>query len=207
MNTGKMKLVGMMGSPFVRRLAISMRMMGLDYEYQPLSIFRNYDELRAINPLVKVPTLIFDNGEMLVDSSLILDFLESISPAEKRLMPQEAGPRLNALRTIGIALIVMEKTVQLIYETLQRPENLQHTPWVERLQQQLEGACMLLEGRLLEQGRTPQPLNQADLTTAVAWRFVQNIFPERVDANDYPSLAAFSAQAEQWPEFIACPLD
>ncbi len=207
MNTEKLKLLGMMGSPFVRRLAISMRMMGLDYEYRPLSIFRNYDELRAINPLVKVPTLILDNGEMLVDSSLILEFLESISLPEKRLMPQETVPKLSALRTIGIALIVMEKTVQLIYETLQRPEDLQHPPWIERLQQQLEGACLLLEGRVLEQGGTPQRLNQADLTTAVAWRFVQNVFPERVDANDYPALAAFSAQAEQWPEFIACPLD
>ena len=67
-----MQLIGMMDSPFVRRVGISMQTMGLEYEHRSLSVFQAWDEFRTIMPMVKVPTLICDDGEMLVDSSLII---------------------------------------------------------------------------------------------------------------------------------------
>jgi glutathione S-transferase len=204
-----MQLIGMMDSPFVRRVAISMRMMGLEFEHRPLSIFNSYDEFRTVNPLVKVPTLVCDDGAMLVDSSLILDYLETRVQPGQRLMPGGIEQRREALRIIGVALIAMEKTAQLIYETRQRPAELQHPPWIERLQQQLLGAFDLLEltapdgkHRLAE-----QRLAQDALSTAVAWRFSRFVFPERVKEQDYPRLRAFSAEAERLRDFLACPLD
>ena len=74
----EMQLIGMLDSPFVRRVAVSMRMLGIEYEHNPLSIFRTYDEFRSVNPLVKVPTLVCDDGEMLIDSSLIISHLEEL---------------------------------------------------------------------------------------------------------------------------------
>ena len=140
-----MVLIGMLDSPFVRRVAITMQMLGLDYKHRPLSIFRSYDEFRTVHPLVKVPTLVCDDGEMLVDSTLIIDYLESLAGPDKSLYPKEASARRTALRQIGEALVGMEKVVQIIYEKQQRPSELQHQPWIDRIEQQLISAAGLME--------------------------------------------------------------
>ena len=82
-----MKIVGLLDSPFVRRTVITARMLGIPFEHQSLSVFRNFDEFHAINPLAKAPTLVLDDGEVLIDSHLILDYLDSLVPPERRLFP------------------------------------------------------------------------------------------------------------------------
>ena len=67
----------MLDSPFVRRVAVTAQFLGIPYEHNPLSIFKGYDEFRGFNPLVKVPMIVCDDGEMLVDSTLIIDYLGS----------------------------------------------------------------------------------------------------------------------------------
>lgn len=200
------RIIGFMDSPFVRRVAVSARFLGIDYEHRELSIFRDYDEFRKINPLVKVPTVICEEGEVLVESTLIIDYLETRSSGS--LMPADFGARTNALSVIGIALIAAEKAVQLIYETKQRPDNLQHRPWIERLEQQLRSAVALLETSVGHGDAwfSGAELNQADITTAIVWRFVQHSASSRVAAADYPGLVAFSKRAEAHPHFLACPL-
>jgi glutathione S-transferase len=59
------ELIGMLDSPFVRRVAVTARFLEIPYEHNPLSIFKGYDEFRGVNPLVKVPTLV-----------CIIDYLE-----------------------------------------------------------------------------------------------------------------------------------
>ena len=83
-----MQLIGYMDSPFVRRVAVTARFLGLDYEHRELSIFREFDEFSEINPMVKVPTLVCDDGQFLVDSGLIIDYLESLA-GRGRLMPSD----------------------------------------------------------------------------------------------------------------------
>jgi glutathione S-transferase len=206
-----MQLIGYLDSPFVRRVAISMRFLGIGFEHRELSIFRNFDEFRSLHPLVKVPTLVCDDGEMLTDSSLIIDYLES-RVAHRSLMPSASDDYRAALQIIGTALVAMEKVAQLIYETSQRPEEMQHRPWIERLEQQLEGAADLLEAPVARASAAGHEwllgneITQADISTAVVWRFMQHIDRVSLNAAAYPSLAAFSARAEALPEFMACPL-
>jgi len=202
-----MQLIGYMDSPFVRRVAVTAQFLGQSYEHRELSIFRDFDEFRAINPLVKVPTLICDDGQMLVDSTLIIGYLESI--AGKTLMPDLESERIRALRAIGSSLVAMEKVVQLIYETKQRPEGVQHPPWMARLQQQLDGAIELLE-RAVGNGSGwmfGHDISQADITAAIAWRFTQHVVSAQVSADRFPGLVALSSRAEDLAEFRACPLD
>ena len=116
-----MQLVGMLDSPFVRRVAITAQFLGLEYGHKKLSIFRSYEEFREINPLVKIPTLICDTGEILVDSTLIIEHLETLSSSTTILTPDASNDRLRSLQIIGAALVAMEKVVQLIYETKLRP--------------------------------------------------------------------------------------
>ena len=206
-----MQLIGYMDSPFVRRVAISLKMLGIDHQHRELSIFRDFDEFHAINPLVKVPTLILDDGHVLVDSSLIINYLET-HVAKRSLMPEDPTACLLAIQQIGTALVAMEKVAALIYETGHRPSELQHQAWIDRLQTQLTGAVDLMESAVSASTAAGNKwllgteISQADITTAVAWRFTQHIDKADIQAKDYPALLEFSMQAEELPEFLACPL-
>ncbi|MEM5325359.1 glutathione S-transferase [Paraburkholderia sp. JHI2823] len=203
-----MQLIGMMDSPYVRRVAISLHVLGLEFEHHSISVFRQYGEFARINPVVKAPTFIDDDGTQLIDSTLILDYLDRKVPAARRLMPEETQERAFALRVNGFALAAMEKTVQQVYERELRPAERQHEPWFERVNAQMHAAWAVLEqlvagrGGWLCAGR----ITQADITAAVAWRFNQHILPGSVDPARYPAIAALSARAETLPEFVATPL-
>lgn len=204
-----MELIGMLDSPFVRRVAVTARFLGIPYDHNPLSIFKGYDEFRGINPLVKVPTLVTDDGEMLVDSTLIIDYLNSFAANDGGLIPADGADRIKALQIIGVALVAMEKIASLIYERTQRPKDLQHPPWIKRLDQQLRGAIGQLETFVGDGSEWffGKDITQADISTAIAWRFAQHAVPKRIAADEYPGLVTFSARAEALPEFVACPLN
>lgn len=82
-----MKLIGMMDSPYVRRVAVSLALYGVEFESLPLSVFSGFDEFSRINPVVKAPTVVLDNGTQLMDSTLILHYFETTNPAGRRLLP------------------------------------------------------------------------------------------------------------------------
>lgn len=204
-----MRLIGMMDSPYVRRVAVSLKLMGLDYAHEQISVFRQFDAFAAINPVVKAPTLVADDGTVLMDSTLILEYVERLAPAQRRLMPDDAVGFLRAQRLIGVALAACEKAVQIVYERNLRPPEKQHEPWVERVRGQMRAAFSLAENEMqVSRGwlNGPRPM-QADVTTAVVWRFTKFQLVEEIADADYPALAALSARAEALPEFAACPLE
>jgi glutathione S-transferase len=204
-----MQLIGMLDSPYVRRVAISMKLMGIPFEHQSVSVFRHFERFRGINPVVKAPTLVCDDGVALMDSTLILDWLECQVAPEKRLMPLAGPERREALRLTGLALAACDKCVALVYEREQRPAEKRHEPWYQRTLGQALAAFAALEdaaGRAKPwlQGAGP---NAADIATAVAWRFGQYYNAELVPVWKHPALVKFSAQAEALPEFEGTPLD
>lgn len=201
-----MKLIGMLDSPYVRRVAISLQLLGLRFEHQSLSVFRTFTQFQQINPVVMAPTFIADDGEVLIDSTLILQYAEAVAHP-RSLMPVNRHQLQHALRIIGLALAACEKSRQIIYERGLRPPEKLHEPWIARVTGQLLAAYAALEeevaGRPLAVTRST--ITQAGVSTAVAWHFTQQMLPEDVPAAKYPSLVAFSAQAETLPEFRAAP--
>lgn len=204
-----MRLIGMLDSPYVRRVAVSLNFMGLPFAHEPLSVFRHYDAFTTVNPVVKAPTLVTDDGTVLMDSTLILDFLESLCQVERRLTPVDLATNARAQRIVGLALAACEKTVQIVYECNLRPIEKQHQPWIERVRGQLRAAYRLLEAEI-GSGNTwlldSRPL-QADISTAVAWRFTQSAVIGMVGAAEHPALAALSQRAEALIEFSSSPAD
>jgi glutathione S-transferase len=200
------KLIGMLDSPYVRRVAISLQLLGLDFEHQSLSVFRTFDEFSRVNPVVKAPTLVCDDGEVLMDSTLILDYAEALA-RPRTLMPQGLGELQRSLQLIGLALAATEKCVQVVYEHGVRPAEKLHEPWLNRVIGQALAAYSELERRLAAR---PLPIDranidQAGVTIAVAWHFTQRMTPDAVPAERYPHLVALSAAAEALPEFQAAP--
>src|SRR5258708_27150519 len=109
-----MRLVGMMDSPYVRRVGISLECMGLRFDSEQVSVFRQFDAFAQINPVVKAPTLVTDDGIVLMDSTLILDYLERIAQPDLRLTPTSVRDYRRSQRIIGLALAACEKSVQLV---------------------------------------------------------------------------------------------
>jgi len=204
-----MILVGMPDSPYVRRCAISMKLMGVPFEHQQVSVFRHFDRFRSINPVVKAPSLVCDDGTVLMDSTLIVDYLEHVVAPAKRLTPANGTERQEALRLIGLGLAACDKCVQIVYEKEQRPEDKRHGPWLERVVGQANAAF----GELEKAAARARPwlqggeLNAADVVVACAWRFGQYYDSKEVPAAQYPALVAYSQRAEALPEFASTPLD
>ena len=198
-----MQLVGMLDSPFVRRAAISLRLLGLAFEQRSISVFSTFEQFRAINPVVKAPTLVCDDGTVLMDSTLIIDHAQTV--AGRSLWPADPAARLRDLRLTGLALAACEKTVQIVYEHELRPADKRHAPWLERVGTQLAAAYGTLEQELAARPLAPphERLMQDGVTVAVAWSFTQMILPLQLARAAHPTLDAYAAQAEQHPAFAA----
>lgn len=202
-----MQLIGMLDSPYVRRVAISLQLLDLRFEHKSISVFSTFEQFQQINPVVKAPTLVCDDGEVLMDSTLILEYAEALAGSRKSLMPSGMAERQHALRVIGLALAACEKCVQVVYENSLRPAEKRHEPWVERVTGQLLAAFAALESELLRRPFTvtSNTIDLAGITTAVAWYCTQQKLPGVVSPANFPHLQAFSAQAETLPEFASAP--
>ncbi|WP_335945685.1 glutathione S-transferase family protein [Pseudomonas sp. G166] len=203
-----MKLIGMLDSPYVRRVAISAKCLGIALEHESVSVFRHFEQFQRINPVVKAPSLVLDDGIVLMDSTLIIDYLEALAAPGKSLMPDDLGQRARSLRLLGLALAACEKSVQIYYERNLRPAEIQHAPWVERVEGQLAAAYGMLEQELEKQPlSTDGSIDQAGITVAVAWSFTNLVVPDQVQGKAFPLISAFTAYAEGLEAFVSTPME
>jgi hypothetical protein len=142
-----------------------------------------------------------------MDSTLIIDYAETLAGGRRSLMPADPAPRKHALRLVGLALAASEKSVQIVYERMLRPPEKQHEPWLARVTGQMLAAYGALEAEIARRppAATSDTIDQAALTSAVTWHFTQQMLPGIVPPADHPVLTALSAAAEALPEFRAAP--
>lgn len=204
-----MRLVGMLDSPYVRRTAIGLDALGVPFEHEAVSVFTAFERFRGINPVVKAPTLVLDDGGILMDSTLILQFAESMyCPRGSPLWSRDARERQLQFRALGYALAGCDKSVQLIYETQLRPASAQHEPWKQRVRGQFTAAFTQLESLVAtEPAIAGGALNHASITAAVVWQVVQSLIAEELPVSRYPQLTALSARSEALPLFRRYPPD
>lgn len=204
-----MRLIGMLDSPYVRRVAISMKIQNIEFEHEPLSVFSTFDAFAAVNPVVKAPSFVTADGTVLMDSSLILEYVGRLAAPDARLYPSALKDHVHAQRVIGLALAACEKTVQIVYEYNLRPPEKQHQPWLDRVQSQLATAYRVLEREVSQADPWlfGERLLQADITSAVAFRFSREMLPENINVEAHPALAALSTRAEETEAFKAFPFN
>jgi glutathione S-transferase len=195
----RMQLIGMLDSPYVRRVAVSLKVLGLPFDLDQVSVFRQFEKFSSINPVVKAPSLVTDDGVVLMDSNLILEHIAHLAP--RSLMPADRTTHEIALRQIGLAMAACDKTVSIIYERNQRPAEKQHQPWLDRVLGQLLQAYGALEREASPDWFTGEELMQPQITAAVAWYFTQHNIPELAKASEFPRLSVLSARAEQLAPF------
>ena len=120
-----MILIGQYDSPFVRRVAIALRLYGIAFEHRPWSTFGDADKIAPYNPLRRVPTLVLDGGEVLIESTAILDYLDETVGPDKAMIARSGAERRKQLRICALATGLGDKAVSLIYERVLRKEQLE----------------------------------------------------------------------------------
>jgi glutathione S-transferase len=199
-----MILIGHYDSPFVRRVAVALRLYGFDYEHRAWSVFGDAEKIAPFNPLKRVPTLIADDGEALIESAAILDWLDELAGPERALIAPRGLERRHALKVCGLASGLADKAVSLVYE---RAVHQRGTPvWVERCRAQIAGVLDALEadraGRAGPWWFGPR-IGHADIIVGCVLRFLSEAHPEVFDAARWPALAAHAGACEALPDFQA----
>ena len=199
-----MILIGQYDSPFVRRVAVAMRLYGMDYEHRPWSVFGDADKIVPFNPLTRVPTLVADDGEALIESSAILDWLDEQAGPGRALIAAAGPERRQALKLCALATGLADKAVSLVYE---RAIHQRGTPvWVERCRSQIAGVLDALEadraGRAGPWWFGPR-IGHADIAVGCVLRFLGEAHPEVFDPARWSTLAAHGQACEALPDFQA----
>jgi len=197
-----MFLIGQYDSPFVRRTAIALRLYGIAFEHRPWATFGDADKLAPSNPLRRVPTLVLDDGEPLIESTAILDYLDELVGEAKAMIAARGPERRKHLKICALATGLGDKSVSLVYERVLRREQLKL--WVARCEAQISGVLDVLEQ---ERAAVATPywfgmrIGHADVAVACVLRFTTEAHPHLFDAARYPALAAHAARCEALPPF------
>ena len=197
-----MILVGQYDSPFVRRVAIALRIYGLAFEHRPWSVFGDADEIAAFNPLRRVPTLVLDNGEVLIESAAILDWLDEMAGPDRALIAERGPARRQGLKICALATGLGDKAVSLVYERVLHRET--SAAWIERCTTQIGGVLDVLERERAGMASAfwlgDRP-GHADIAVACVLRFTQEAHPGVFSDARWPRLAAHGALCEALAPF------
>jgi len=198
-----MILIGQYDSPFVRRVAIALKLYGFHFEHRPWSTFGDADKIAPFNPLRRVPTLVLDDGEALIESTIILDYLDELAGPQKAMIASSGRERRHALKICALATGLADKAVSLLYERVLRKDH-QSTIWVERCEAQIGGVLDVLEK---ERAGVASPfwsgvkISHADIAVACVLRFTSEAHPRLVDPTRHPALADHAARCEAMQVF------
>jgi glutathione S-transferase len=198
-----LRLIGHYDSPFVRRVGISLHLLGIPFERDLLSVFSDAEAMRAYNPLVRVPVLVLDDGEYLIDSAAILDHIDETVGPERALLPPGGGARRDALQTMALATGISDKAIAVTYERRKSAGKVDET-WIARCTGQQAGALAALERRFAGTPSAAARLMQPEITVATVLGYMRLRQPEMLAAGRYSALGALSARVEAHPAFAAC---
>jgi glutathione S-transferase len=197
-----MILIGQFDSPFVRRVGIALELYGFPYEHRAWSTFGDGDLLAPFNPLRRVPALVLDDGEALIESFAILDWLDEQAGPGRALIAADGPRRRAALKICALATGLADKAIALLYERILHKETSQ--VWIDRCRTQIGDVLNVLEA-----GRAACPtalwsgdtIGHADIAVACAIRFTREAHPGLFDPARWSALERHAALCEAQEPF------
>ncbi|SHG46001.1 glutathione S-transferase [Kaistia soli DSM 19436] len=195
-----MFLIGQYDSPFVRRVGVALRLYEIDFEHRPWSSFGDAEKIAAYNPLRRVPTLVLDSGEVLIESAAILDFLDEEVGPDRAMIADHGPDRRRALKTAALATGLADKAVILFYEGVLHKEK--SDVWVARCKAQIHDVLDALEQERAARTTTwwyGDRIGHADIAVACALRFLRDVHTDLF--GNHPALLAHAERCEALPVF------
>lgn len=205
-----LKLIGNYLSPYTRRVAVSMNVMGIPFEYEHCMVFQTPEIVSTANPGARIPTLVLEDGEAVYESTAILDCLDEMAGPEKALIPPAGKPRRDVQRVTALAIGATERAQWAFYEVRFHPEDKVHQPWIDHNENRcMEGLAALNDlatkagdGWLAGTDR----MSQADISTAIGFSFTAKVRAHLPIRDAFPALAAFTDRCEALEEFSGAPI-
>ena len=197
-----MILIGQYDSPFVRRVAIAAKLHGIPYEHRPWSTFGDADKIAPFNPLRRVPTVLLDDGESLIDTAAILDWLDENAGHGQRLIAQFGAERRRALKICALATGLADKAVSLLYERVLRKEMSQ--VWADRCRAQITDVLAELEADRDARHSAwwfGDHIGHADIAVTCAIRFTREAHDGLFDPARMPALEGHFQKCESLQAF------
>jgi glutathione S-transferase len=197
-------LYGRYASPFVRRVAVTLQLYDLKYRHMPMMPFGpDKAELAKFNPIARVPALRLADGEMLIDSAVILDTLDGLVGPERALTPAAGKARRRVLTLVAVAHGANEKLVVSLYERHFRPREKWHRPWLEACDKQVSDGFRWLDQEFAGPWFAGAEMTQADITAAVFWMFARGKRPNFFAELGCTKLDALAVRLQATPAFQA----
>ncbi len=197
-----MILVGQFDSPFVRRVAVTLHHYHMPYTRNPLSVFRNAEDMQKMNPLIRVPALILESGETLIDSGAIIDHLDEQAGPARALTPAHGPERRKVLQAVTLAAGTAEKVVALFFERLFHNDKQINHDYEKRLISQITAALQKLEHDCGGPWFFDEKMTQADVTAGCMIGHMKMRVPELFPADKYPKLHALALHCETKEDFV-----
>jgi glutathione S-transferase len=198
-----MILVGQYDSPFVRRVAVTLHLYGMPFTRNAISVFTDADEMARINPLVRIPSLILDGGETLIDSAAILDTLDEMVGPGRALTPPSGPARRRVLQAAAMATGAMDKAGAWVYERHFHPPGHRNESMLTRYAAQVAGALGWLDAQTRDGHLCGPALSQADISAAALVFYLNLRVAPAFPKGRYPRLAAACDALEATDAFIA----
>lgn len=199
-----MILIGRYASPFVRRVAVALQVYRMQYRLAEWSAFTDLENIVAYNPLGRVPVLVLDSGEALIETSAILDHLDRSVGEEVALIARDGAERRATLRVCALASGFCDKLIGMIYE--RRNHETPSASWLGRCEAQAERALCALERERAESERRywfGERLSHADIAVACAMTFLETADAALAARKAWPALARHRDACEALAPFKA----
>ena len=175
-----MKLIASTTSPFARKALVAAHELGLslEVEYLVTTVLAPNAALGAVHPLIKLPTLITDDGLALFDSRVIVEYLQSLAPAST-ILPQTGPARFLVLRTQALADGILEAAISVFYESMFRPEGMRSEAWVAAQTDKARRGLAELEATTETWARTADSfdIGQIAIACTVGWIDFRDVVP------------------------------
>jgi glutathione S-transferase len=194
-------LVGQYDSPYVRRVAIALHVLGLPFERNTMSVFSDAEQMRRINPLGRIPSLVLDDGEVLIDSAAILDHIDQYVGPERALIPARGAERRRVLQIVALASGTLDKMGVVVYERALRPAEKVHEPWLERCRTQYTSGLAALEAATSDAWYAADRLTMAEIMVVCMVDYVTLRLPSAMPPGAYPRLERLAAACASMPAF------
>lgn len=197
-----MILIGQFDSPFVRRVGIALELYDVSYEHRPWSTFGDSEKIAPYSPLLRVPTLVLDDGEVLIETLAILDTLDEMAGPERMLIPRAGVLRRKVLQVAARAGGISDKAISLFYSM--NFHERASPDYVSRIKAQIGETLDWLDRDLASPARewwADGRLTHADIAVAATLRHFRDAMGEGWDFSRWPALQAHSARCEALPVF------
>src|SRR5262249_12104958 len=157
-------------SPYTRRVAVSLNALRMPFSLEELSVMKQPERVRPHNPLLRIPTLVLDDGEALVESGAILDAIDQMAGPERALVPPSGPERRRRPRLPPLAIARMKNPKGAPNGWRSPPAEKIHQPWIDHNEGQALGGLRHLDAAAAAApgwlAATAQ-ISQADITAAV----------------------------------------